>query len=334
MLTPAYRLNVGSRVVDTTDEPRASTLVDLTVELGQDVPADAATLVLGNVGGLRPAAGESASIELGYADEGAGGVEKVFTGKVEHVDAGVAVTRVLLAGAAAPLLRTFTDETFEGQTAGALLRDLAGRAGVRVGEAEAGISFPAYVVDGRRSLGHHLREMASLSGLDLWTDPQGRLLMKRWAGGRIVHELKYGSDVLDVELMRLPPLAGKVQAWGESPTGAEGTEAWGWLTPDFEGSRGEAGDGGLLLLERPVLRTRDAARTAAEAALAEIRRRAVRGRLRTLGRPGVRPGDALKLEGTPGGALDGTYAVRGVTHRMTKTGGFVTDAHFQAAEAA
>ena len=29
MLTPAYKLTIGQRIVDTTDEPKASTMVDL-----------------------------------------------------------------------------------------------------------------------------------------------------------------------------------------------------------------------------------------------------------------------------------------------------------------
>lgn len=73
MLTPAYKLTFsqktgdeggvlgaatsvggGGKVIDTTDEPKASTVVDLAVTLDMGVPADNFTLVLGQAGALKP----------------------------------------------------------------------------------------------------------------------------------------------------------------------------------------------------------------------------------------------------------------------------------------
>jgi phage protein D len=329
LLTPAYRLTFGTRVIDTTSEPRASTLVDLTVALDLDAPADAATLVLGQVGRFRPARGDRAVVELGYLGE-TPALETVLTGTVTHVEPGLTTFRVSVAGAAEPLLGLFVNEMFEGKTAGAITRDLAGRARVTVGDVEDGITFPAYVVDARRSAAHHLRDLADLSGLDLWADPQGRLTMKMWLGGRTAHVLEHGRDLLEVEVLRAPPRAGRVEAWGESATGAQGADAWGWLTPDFAGSRGAAGEGRLLLVERPALRTRAAARTAAEAALAGVRRRAVRGRVLITGRTAVRLGDALRFTGMPDESLNRRWQVRSVTHCLTKAGGFTTEIGFRA----
>ena len=70
MLIPAYKLTIGNRIVDTTDEPQASTVVDLTVALDMETPADSFTLVLGQVGGLKPERDDETIIELGYADNG------------------------------------------------------------------------------------------------------------------------------------------------------------------------------------------------------------------------------------------------------------------------
>jgi phage protein D len=329
MLTPAYRLLLGTHLVDTTREPRASTLVDMTVSLDLDAPVDAATLVLGQVGSFRPTRGDAAAIGVGYADRGET-VDTVMTGTVDRVEPGLATNRVTIIGAAAPLLSTFVDETFEGRTAGAIAKELAARAGVPVSEAEDGISFPAYVVDGRRSAAHHLRDLAELSGMDAWAEPDGRLVMRAWNGGRTAHVLRHGRDLLEVEVRRAPPRAGRVEAWGESPTGSQGSGAWGWLTPDFRGSRGSAGTGSLLLLERPALRTRAAARTAAEAALFTVRNRALAGRLKIMGRATVRLGDALRLESMPDESLNRRWQVRSVTHRLTKAGGFTTEIGFRA----
>src|SRR5258707_5076590 len=70
MLKPAYKLTIGGKVVDTTDEPKASTVVDLAVYLDLDTPADAVQLTLGSVGFLKPKQDDDATIELCYADNG------------------------------------------------------------------------------------------------------------------------------------------------------------------------------------------------------------------------------------------------------------------------
>ena len=68
MLTPAYKLTIGSKSVDSVHHADGSTLVELAVMLDMDTPADSFTLVLGEVGSLKPARNNAATIELGYAD--------------------------------------------------------------------------------------------------------------------------------------------------------------------------------------------------------------------------------------------------------------------------
>jgi phage protein D len=323
LLNPAYRLTIGNRIVDTTDEPQASIVTDLKVELGMDTPADRFTLVMGQVGSWRPQREDEAAIELGYADDG--GLERVMTGVVTTVQPDLVDRRVIGHGAAMSLLRSFADVTFEAKKAGEIVRDLAGRAGVDVAAAEDGIPFPAYVVDGRRSLWRHMRDLADLCGFDLYVDADGELVFQSFSGGRTVHVFDYGRHVIALEIRRTAARAGSVEAWGESPTGSEGDEAWGWLTGDFSGSRGRAGsDEPLLLLERPVLRTSSAAQTAADALHVRLQRRSLRGRLLVLGNPAVRLGDALRVQQAPEEELNGTFQVRSVTHRITKAGGFTT----------
>lgn len=331
MLTPAYKLKIGSKLVDTTDEPRASTIVDLRVDLDLDTPADGFTLVLGNVGTFRPAREDEVTIELGYAGED---LVLVMTGLVDSAEPSLTTLRLTGYGGAAPLLRGYFDQTFETKTAGEIVRDLADRAGVEIARAEDGSQFPAYVIDGRRSFWQHLRDLADLSGFDLYLDPEGKLVFERFAGGRTAHVLEYGKHILELEVLRTPARAGRVEAWGESPSASQGEKAAAWLTTDFKGSRGEAGDtGSLLLLERPALRTRAAAHTAAQAALLEIQRRTVRGRLVILGRPQVRLGDAIRLKGLADEPLNTFFQVRRVVHRITKAAGFTTEIGFRAIEA-
>lgn len=328
MLNPAYKLTIGNKVVDTTDKPQASTVVDLTVALDLDTPADSFTVVLGQVGGLKPQRTDKAQIELGYADDG--GLTQVMSGVVDAVEPTLTTTRIV-GFSAAPLLRTFVDQTYESKTAGEIVSDLASQAGVDVETADDGIDFPAYVVDGRRSVQYHMLDLAAMCGFDLYITPEGKIVFQKFANGNTVHVLEYAKHILDLDLRQLPPLAEEVTSWGESPGSGHGDNAWAWLTKDFSGLKGASGSGSpTLLFEEPALRTTDAAATAAGAVETVIRRRKIRGQVLIPGDPSAKLGDAIRLKGLPDSSLDGTYQVRAVTHRMTKVRGFTTAVEFRA----
>jgi phage protein D len=328
MVNPTYKLTIGNRIVDTTDEPQASTVVDLTVSLDMETPADSFTLVLGQVGGLKPERDDEAVIELGYAYNG--DLTQVMAGTVVMVEPGLTTSRMIGYSAAQTLLRIFVDQTYESKTAGQILSDLADKAGTDVATAEDGITFPAYVIHGRRSIYHHMQDLADLCGFDLYVDTNGKLIFEEFISGKTVHVFEYAKHILDLDVLQAPPRAALVEAWGESPTGSQGEEAWAWLTKDFSGSKGTAGSGDpKLLLERAPLRTADAARTAAEAALTAIQRRTLRGRLLVTGQPQVKLGDAIRFRDVPNDALNETFQVRSVTHRITKIGGFTTTIEFR-----
>ncbi len=325
MLTPAYKLTLGGQVVDSAGEPRASTVVELGVSLDLDTPADRFTVMLGRVGIPAPAREDAAVIELGYAS--GGGLTQVMTGTVVTLEPGLVRIRVAGHSAAEALLHTFADETFESKKAGEIVRELAGRAGVGVARAEDGIEFPAYVVDGRRSLYHHVRELSRLCGFELYVDAAGELVFERFTGGT-VHVFEYARHLLELEGLAAPPPAATIEAWGESPGGSD--ESWAWLTKDFSGAKGSAGTGDpVLVLERPALRTAAAAAIAAEAARTAIARRALRGRLKGVGRPEVKLGDSIRLSGAPEATLDGLFQVRSVNHHLDKQAGFTTTVGFR-----
>ena len=328
MLHPAYKLTIGSNVVDTTDEPQASTLVDLTVSLDMNAVADSFTLVLGRVGGIAPQRDDAAVIELGYTDNG--GFTQVFSGKVVSVQPGLTTSRVLGHDAAATLLRTFADETFESQSAGDIVRDLAGRANVSLGTIDDGIDFPAYVVDGRRSAYHHMRDLADLCGFDLYLNADGELVFQQFGGGNAAHVFDYARHILKLDDLQTVARATQVDSFGESAGAGGGSHAWAWLTKDFANYKGTAGSGTQVeLLERPALRTAAAASTAAQAALTEIERRTVQGRLLSVGRPQVKLGDSIRIREVPDATLNGDFQVRGVEHRISKACGFTTNISFR-----
>lgn len=345
MLNPAYKLTIGreagagplgsvggvlsgGQVIDTTDEPQASTIVELTVHLDMDAPANSFTLVLGQVGSFRLQREHEVTVELGYAEDDE--LTQVMVGGIVSVEPGLTTSRATGHSAAQKLLRTFVDKVYEGSSAGDIVRDLAGEAGVDVATADAGISFAAYVVDGRRSVHRHMADIARLCGFDLYVDPEGGLVFERFANGNTVHTLEYGKHIVDLASEQHDAAAGEVAAFGESPGGSQGAEDWAWLTKDFGARKGSAGSGEpLLLLERAALRSAAAAGTAAEAAHTRIQRRTLRGRIVIAGRPQVKLGDAIRLRDVPETALNGTFQVRSVIHRLSKVGGFTTTVVFR-----
>lgn len=330
MLTPGYKITLGQKAFDTTKDAQASTAVDVLVELDIETPIDTASVTLGRVGSLNPALDDAMKVELGYADESSGLVN-VITASVVALDQGSLTNRVTGYTAANTLLRTFVDRSYQSKTAGAIVRDLASEGKVDVSVADDGIVFPSYVVDGARSVYAHMRDLAALCGFDLYIDSAGKLVFEKFFGGKAVHVFENAKHIVALDILRGQPLARSVVAWGESPTGSQGDNAWPWLTKDFGGSKGSSGSGDpVLLLERPALRTAAAAQTAADALELEIKRRTLRGRVLTIGRPEVKLGDAITLRGLPDASLNTSFQVRTVRHRMSKVDGFTTLIGFRA----
>jgi phage protein D len=327
MLKPAYQISVGGRTLDSTSQPRASTLVTLTVTLDADTPVSVAEMFLGQVGGSAPELGDAITIQLGYADDPK--PDKVFTGTVVRIEPGITVNRVIAHDCANPLLQTFLDQTFLDTNAGAIVRDLVGRTKVVTGTVEEGIGLPAYVVDGRRSLLWYIRELAEFCGFDCYTDADGSLVFASFSGSRTAQVLRYAEHILELNVDRRASVAPRVQAWGESPGASRGDDSWAWLTKDFTRYRGEAGTGDpVRLLQRSALRTAKSAATAATALHDRLAREALRGDVHVLGDASMKLGDAVRLSATP--RDDGTYRIRRVVHRLSKSDGFTTTVGFTA----
>jgi phage protein D len=327
LLRPAYRLTLGEQIVDTADEPKASTTVDLVVRLDMDTPSDGFTVVQGQVGGATPSPEDDATIELGYTDTD---LEPVITGRVVDVVPSFETKRIVGLSNEDLLLRHHENETFEAMSAGNIVSELASRAGVDTDKIEDGINLPAFVVDGRRSVAAHIRDLAALCGYDTFVTPDGALVFEEFSGQRTAHPLRYGEHVLRVEVRRTRAAAGTVEVWGESPGSSRGTESWAWLTKDFETWHGSAGSGApTMLLERSAVRTAEAAAASATRTQVGVSRGEITGSVRIQGRPSVLLGDLVRLEGFPLDDLDGNYQVRAVEHRISKAGGFVTDMGFR-----
>ena len=331
LLHPAYGLTIGGKRVDTTNEPRASTVVGLTVALDLDTPADTATIELGRIGQLEPALDDDATIDLGYHDDS--GLTTVLTGTVGLVNPGLVTSTVVVYSGAAALLRSVANETFENKTAGDIVRDLAGRANVSVGNVEDGSQFPAYVADGRRGAFEHVLDLARLCGFDAYVSSDGEVVMERFTGGHSVHVLEHGKHLLELDVRRTPARATAAEAWGESPSTSRGTNAWAWVTKDFDNLHGSAGSGTtVIVLERPVC----VARMPHGAPPTPPSRPRSVSRARAAADDRQPADQARRRHQAPqraGHGANDSFQVRAVTHRLDKRNGFTTEIRFRAARA-
>ena len=320
MLNPTYRLTLGNTRIETSDVSSTHPVLALRTDADLDTPAAALDVWLGEPEDISIAPGDATKLELGYESD----LTTAFTGVVDRVKPDLSRLHVQALTDSVKLLRLRVNQVYENQTAGQIVSDLAGQAGVSTGAIQDGLDFPFYVVDDARTAYQHCQDLAERSGFDLFTMPDGKLNFAAFDKAVPDHTFTYAQDVLSLEVASMPPSFERVEVWGESPASSEGSEAASWLVRDFSGSMGAAGGGSTLRLSDVSIRTKDAAQTSAEGRLATISRRATFGVAIVLGSPEVAPGDSVTFRQAPDDRLGGVFQVKRVTHRFSKAGGFLT----------
>lgn len=306
------------------NDPWQGHLVSLALDLGLAPCADLATLVLAG-GGQAPtvAAGDSGSISLGYADQS----------PVLVCSATVAAIRRGLGGAlqfaaengGGKLSRLRLNQSYEQQSAGEIVHDLAEQAGVETDSIESGSDFPFYVIDDRRSAFGHIAELARKCGFGAWFSAEGKLNFAPLPGGEPVQRFTYGADILALTLRQAPALPTGFSLAGEGAAGGQGQDAWPWLVKDPAGVTAQAGDAdGARRISDPSLRSAEAAQAAADGHMAAAALTTVTGRIRVPGAPVVTVGSRIAIVGAPDAALNGAALVGRVRHQFSKSGGFIS----------
>jgi phage protein D len=324
MLLPAYELQIGSVTINSTDDPTRSTLLALEVSLDLDTPADQAILTLAPVGGVQPALGNDVILKLGYSGSS---LETVFTGTVADVQPGITANRILALSPAGLLLGLRTEKTYLNATAADIVRDLCDQAGVDIDSAEDGSRYAAYVCHGGRNAASHLRLLAQQNGFESYFTPQGKLVFRKFTGNITVHVLEYGKHLVDLQLTANPVFSGQVQVFGESPLDAQGDQAFAWLTKSFNAGVGGSG-GPIRAVSEAALRTQNAARAAAQAAVKRYQQQDLTGRARVLGKPQIHLGQAVRFANAPDERMNATFQVRSIRHHFSKKTGFTTTLTF------
>jgi phage protein D len=317
---PSFSISFG----DGGAEVWAQALVSVVVEAGRAPFADVVTVFLASEESAPDVTlGDSGTVELGYEDDA---TELVFTGQVEEVRRSARGTvRVTATDGAAALSRLRVNQSFEQQTAGDIVRDLAGRARVDTDAVEDGASFPFYALDDRHSAYRHIAVLARKSGYLAYFTPEGKLSFAPFTAGQAVQTFAYGEDVLSLRATEVTPVVGAVTTVGEGAAGSQGQEAWSWLVKDPSSVSGAAETGEPeRLVQDASLRSAEAAQGAAEGIADATEREKLVGELLVPGSPAVVVGSAVEISDAPQDALNGLFAVRRVRHRFSKRGGFVT----------
>ncbi|MGH2736939.1 MAG: hypothetical protein ACRDKZ_15270 [Actinomycetota bacterium] len=316
MLKPDYAVDIDGRTLGAA-EPGPLTSLQVTTSING--PSDHCIVRVLEEPDDLPEHGGAMTVELGWD----GGTETVFTGTIAYVERGLEGLDVIALGESIKLMRSRSDEAFLNQPAGQIVTSLAADAGVTPGSIDNGTRFSVYLADSSMSSYEHCLRLAGLCGFDLYTDEQGALNFAPFGVFMPDHLLRYGADILDARLDRGPAPAG-VRSVPESPSSSLGADTSSWLSKSSDAFAGEASGQGSTLMTKPVLRTKDAAQSAATGLLGRRSREAASGTVRLMGSPHIHLGDALAFVDLPGASDDNLYQVTAVRHALDTRTGFYT----------
>ena len=213
-------------------------VASIAIDAGLAPSVDAVTIHL-SAGETSPpvALDDEGSVSLGYED---GSTELAFTGKIDSLRHSiVGATSITAANGGVRLSRLRVNQSYEKQTAGDIVKDLAGRVEVETDSVEDGVDLPFYVIDDRRNAYQHIAALARKSGYLAFFTPESKLNFMPFVAGEPLQKFKYGEDILSLEVTDAAQMMGEVKITGEGAAGSKGGDAWSWLVKDPSFDQGE-----------------------------------------------------------------------------------------------
>lgn len=335
----AYAIEIGGQSVSS-KKASGSRLVSIEVERGTGGAGGRCDVRLWPTASERPAKGDPLRVGL---DAGSG-MRTVFTGEVQTVRGDVESWAIQGRDGLGRLADVELEKSYEEATAGFIVKDLVEAAGAQAGELDDGPSFPRYLLHGGiRALAHASR-IGALIGADLYTDGDGRVHFRRPESRPPRHQLRWRTNVLDLELAQRERLGDSLDVWGEGAAGTDGAEREHWLPTDLTGVRGQAtvGEGADdprvsvgRLGKRPrvlvdgAIRSSDAAEDVASALLQAQALRPFVGAVLLPGLADIDPGDWIELLDLPpsihpSSARTVKLRIRRLWHFLSTTHGLLT----------
>lgn len=310
----------------------------LGLECATGVGGGWAQIRLGPCQGEAPACGAVVTVEL----DGGEGSRRVFTGEVDHVGSSPTYWRLHAHDGLPRLARLDPEQVWRDTTADVVIKELLAVAGIEVGEVCGGPPLRVFTaLKGPRGL-RIVEGLLARMGAELFIDGDGKAIVATPKTGAAAHTLRWGEDLLDLQIARCPPALPGVEVRGEGASDAHGASKGHWIPKDVSGLvgraaidgegavvAGAAGQRGFTVVDG-ALGTAQACKTVAEAQARLLAARPLRGELVALGRPELRPGERVAIAGLPAEhALAAVLAgaslrARRVIHRFDATTGFTT----------
>lgn len=353
----SYKITVGGWSVDSADDPKTE-LLALDVRLGMNSAHDFARLAVyappapqaglleqavgaavGAVGGaLGVGGGEEESfsvqvrgnplkhgdpltVELTAGDRSG----KVITTEVQSIESSLGQTTITGSTGKRKIAAARINQVYENQSLDQIVKDLASQAGITAGDIAAGSSYSYLVAHESRSLLKQIVELAIRDGLDVYFDPDNKLTLKKFEKTSADHTLYYGIDILDLRMTNTQPPGDHIMIYGESPSSNQGSTTWHWLAKDLSSFRAELGQGvRTFAIADGVLRTKDAADSLATSKFGALKDQAARGKLKVMGNPQMKLGDAIEIKSAPKPELNGLFKITAVRHVLDKRNGYLT----------
>jgi len=228
--------------------------------------------------------------------------------------------RVNSLGLGVKLLLLRFNRLYLSQTAGRIVNSIAQEANIKVKTVSEGVSFPTYVIDDHSNAYEHILKIAERCNFDAYFTENEELMFKEW-GDSANHVIQYGQDVIRITAFDYSPLYTGAQIFGESPSSVKGSDTYHWLTK--QEVKGEAGSGKILSIHDPVIRDTKTAESVAEAKMERLRYTFGLA-VETVGKPQIKIGNTVTLEGIPNSVLNGQLEVRCLEHHLSKDKGFTT----------
>ena len=312
------------------DDPWARSVVLVNVETGLAPFVDVVTVnVAADEEAPQVALDDEGTISLGYNDSAA---ELVFTAMVNDIGSNVhGSQRLSGVNGGVALSRLRINQSYEQQSAGDIVSDLASQAAVDTDTVENGVDLPFYVIDDHYNVYQHIDRLARQSGYIAHFTTEGKLYFGPEQAGQTVQTFSYANDILEVRIQQNNTSASAVTVIGEGAAGAEGQEAWSWLIKDPGAVTAEAGDGNAKLVQDASLRSSEACQIAADGIAERTVSRSLTGRILTPGAPAVVVGSVIGITDSPVEEMNGEFFVCRVSHCYSKQRGFTTLIHFRQA---
>jgi phage protein D len=315
-LHPVFTVKIGSFLM----QKLKSEVVDIAVRASMDsAPGSFETTVKLGEGGAGFDKNDPVVVSLGY--QGNGEPTVVFTGKVDSIS--TTGPKVMVMSPLTKLYNLKRAGRYDGKSAKYIVEDLAKQAQVQVDIIEEGIKFPSFVVDEHKSYFEHMKVLADRCGFDLYASSEGKLIFKKYRMSEAqAHEIRYGRNIIEIQLVEKKPAADSVQVAGSSPAGSKGEDKHHWMTKAEVG--GEAGSGeNQELIQDMSIKDPNTAKAVADATLERLQA----GWTINIKIPGnaiIMLGHKVNIQGVPNEALNGEFQVREIEHVFTTSEGFTT----------